>query len=194
MRHCILAHVPVLLLFAAAVVLLGGAASRARADDTPEVTLVVVQDESSMERLIETNLTTAHKLTVSEKFVTPDDLYLQVPMKGDPMPAYHFTIDTQVANRDDTTHKIIERAVLVELNTTIKVPAEHRAAVLEVLNNLNRGKIFASVYIDTDGEIIFGWNLNVMAEGIPVEYVYDAVAREDKLWRGAYADIEKALQ
>ncbi len=189
MQHRSFVIVLAVFLLAFFTVLLRVSDARASGDN-----LVVVQDESSMERLIENNLATVHNLTVNEKFATADDLYLQVPMKGDPMPAYHFTIDTQVANRDDTTHLVTERAVLVELNTGIKVPAEHRAAVLEVLNNLNRGKIFASAYIDTDTEIVFGWNLNVMADGLPIEYVFDAVAREDKLWRGSYADVMKALE
>jgi hypothetical protein len=168
-------------------------AAAARADDVGD-RLVVVQDESSMERIIERNLIEKHKLTVNEKFAKPDDLYLVVPMKGDPMPPYHFTIDTQVANKDDNTGRITERAVLVELNTEIKVPEDKWVAVMRLLNNLNRGKIFASAYVDSDGEIILGWNLNVMSDGLPVEYVYDAVAREDKLWREIYADIKAALQ
>ena len=189
MRQRIIASLLAVSLLSFFAVLLVGVTDARAADNV----LVVTQDESSMERVIEGNLTTVHKLTVNEKFATTDDLYLVLPMTGDPMPAYHINIDTQAANREDATHQIIERAILVQLCTSVKVAPEHRAAVLEVLNDLNRKKIFSAAYIDTDGEIIIGWNLNVMADGLPIEYVYDVVARLDKLWKSNYADVAKAL-
>lgn len=181
---------PLFLLTTYAVLLVGLAPAARAADDM----LVVTQDESSMERVIESNLKTVHNLTINEKFATADDLYLDVPMKGDPSPAYRFMIDTQPANRDDKTHQVIERTILVNLNSNVKVPAGNRAAVLDILNDYNRKKIFACAYIDTDGEIILGWDLNVLSQGLPVENVYDIIAREDKIWRGMYPEVAKAIQ
>jgi len=175
-------------LTASFMLLLGSGAGFA-ADDR----LTVTQDESAMERTIESYLTTVHKLTITEKTEAGDDLTLNVPFKGDPMPSFRIVIDTQAANRDKDTNQILERTILTNLYTTIKVPQERRAAVLEVLNDFNRKKIFACAYIDTDGEIVCGWNLNVLEVGLPTEYVYDAVVRVQKIWTEAYPDVSKAL-
>jgi len=169
------------------------AGSTVRADDDR---LVVVQDESSMERVIEANLKEKHQLTVNEKFAKPDDLYLDLPMKGDAvsgMPAFRIMIDTQPSNNNDNG-QVMERGVLIQLFTGIKVPADKWEPVMRVINNFNRGKIFSSTYIDQDTEIVLNWQLNVLAEGLPTENVYDCVAREDKLWRELYPDVMAALK
>lgn len=155
--------------------------------------LVVTQDENSMERVIENYLVTTHKLVINEKGADNDDLYLELPMKGDPMPAYRISIDSQPLNRDKETDKVIERGVLINLLTTIKVPKERRAAVLEVINDFNRKKAFASIYIDTDGEIVCCWILNVLSDGLPTENVYDAVARVQNIWKVVYPEVAKVL-
>ena len=154
--------------------------------------LVLTQDESSMERVIEAYLKTAHDMVVTEK-QDKDDLILKLPMKGDPMPGFTISIDTQHLNADDAK-KVIERGVLFELTTTITVPQERRSAVLEVLNDVNRRKAFCTVYIDSDGEVVLSWILNVMSDGLDPEYVFDVVARIDKLWRGMFPDVAKALE
>jgi hypothetical protein len=155
--------------------------------------LVVTQDESSMERVIEAYLKAEHKLTINEKFIAQDDLVLELPMKGDPMPKYRISIDTQSLNKDDNG-KIIERGIRIQTFTGIIVPADKKDAVLRVINDLNRRKVFSAVYIDTDGEIILDWTLNVMAQGLATEYVYDALAREDKLWRELWPLVSPQLQ
>jgi len=178
-----------LLLIAAAAILGPAAATPARAQDDQ---LVVVQDESSMERTIERFLKASHQLVINEKR-DGDDLWLELPMKSDPMPGYRITIDTQSLNKDKAG-RILERGVRVQALTGIKVPEERRAAVLRVLNDFNRDKVFAAVYIDNDEEIILDWTLNVMAPGLATEYVYDAIVREDKLWRDLYPLITAALR
>jgi len=156
--------------------------------------LTVVQDESSMEQLIARFLRANHNLTVNEKDPTGNDLWLELPMNGDPVPPYKILVDTQVLNRDGTTKLVIERGVLVELHTGVKVPDARRVALLNLINAKNQQKVFCSAYVDTGGEIIFGWVLNVMSSGLATEYVYDAIAREDKLWRGAYPEVAEALK
>ena len=178
-----------LFLIAAAAILGPAAASTGHAQDDQ---LVVVQDESSMERTIERYLKASHQLAINEKR-DGDDLWLELPMKGDPMPGYRITIDTQSLNKDKAG-RILERGVRVQALTGIKVPEERRAAVLRVLNDFNRDKVFAAVYIDNDEEIILDWTLNVMAPGLATEYVYDAIVREDKLWRDLYPLITAALR
>jgi hypothetical protein len=155
--------------------------------------LTVTQDESSMERIIEQNLKEAHQLVVNEKMLSADDLMLQLPFKGDPMPAYRYDIDTQALNKDDDG-KVTERGVRIQLFTTIKVAADKWPAVLSLINDFNRRKVFSAAYIDSDGEIILDWTLNVMAQGLATEYVFDVVAREDKLWHEMWPDVSKALQ
>jgi hypothetical protein len=176
-----------LIMVAAAFGPWGAATARAQDDK-----LTVVQDENSMERTIERYLKANHKLTVNEK-LNGDDLWLELPMKGDPMPAYRVLIDTQPMNKDDAG-RVIERGVRIQLLTGIKVTADRRVAVLEVLNNFNRGKVFAAVYVDTDGEVMLDWTLNVLAPGLDAEYVYDVLARENKLWRELYPLVSAALQ
>ena len=164
----------------------------ARAARAQDDTLTVVQDESSMERRIEQFLKTRHQLTVNEKF-NGDDLWLELPFKGDPMPKYRVLIDTQPLNKDDNG-RVTERGIRVQLLTGIKVPAVRWAAMLQVINDFNRKKVFSAAYIDTDGEVILDWTLNVMAQGLDVEYTYDMLAREDKLWRELYPLVSATLQ
>lgn len=150
--------------------------------------LTVAQDESSQEKIIARNLTTIHTLIVDEKTSKddPNDLYLELPFKGDPMPKSRMTIDTQVLNRATDSSKVIERGVLFNLYTDVIVPADKRAAVMEKINDVNRRKAFSSIYIDTDGEIICSWILNILSDGLPVEYVFDVVARLQNIWKVAY--------
>jgi Putative bacterial sensory transduction regulator len=178
-----------LLLFSAAALLGPAGATRMRAQDNR---LVVVQDESSMEQTIERYLKANHQLIINEKR-DGDDLWLDLPMKGDPMPAYHITIDTQSLNKD-AAGKILERGVRIQALTGVKVPEARRGAVLRVLNDFNRDKVFAAVYVDNDDELMLDWTLNVMADGLATEYVYDAVSREEKLWRELYPLVMAALR
>jgi hypothetical protein len=163
--------------------------------DAGDARLVVVQDESSMERIIERYLIDKHQLTVQEKVSKDDkdDLYLDLPFKAGMTPKFRMSIDTQVLNRDDKTNKVIERGILINLYSGIMVPPQRRAAVLEVINHCNKQKAFASVYIDDDGEIICCWILNVLDDGLHPEYVFDVVARLDKIWRGLYPEVKKEM-
>lgn len=164
----------------------------ARAARAQDGTLTVVQDESSMERRIEQFLKTQHQLTVNEK-VNGDDLWLELPFKGDPMPKYRILIDTQPLNKEDNG-RVTERGIRVQLLTGIKVPSVRWAAMLQVINDFNRKKVFSAAYIDTDGEVILDWTLNVMAQGLDEEYTYDVLAREEKLWRELYPLVSATLQ
>lgn len=179
-------------LIALAVLLGSAAAGTARAQD--DTRLVVVQDESSTELRIEANLKTAHHMVVSEKR-NGDDLWLDLPMKGPPMPGYHIVIDTQALNKGNGG-AITERGIRIQLETGIKVSdPRHRAAVLEVINDMNRGKVFCSAYIDADTEVTLDWTLNILdPAGLDVEYVYDIVARETKLWGELYPQVAAAMQ
>ena len=164
--------------------------TRARADDDM---LVVTQDESSMERVIEANLKTKHDLKITEKFDKADDLWLELPFTADPMPKYRYAVDTQSLNKKDDG-EIVERGVRVQLFTSVKIAADRQPEVLRIINDFNRRKVFSAMYIDTDGEIVLDWTLNVMAQGMHVEYVYDVIAREDKLWRELYPQLPADLR
>ena len=59
----------------------------------------------------------------------------------------------------------------MNLYTGVIVPTNQRAAVWSV-NDYNRRKAFCSVYIDTDGEIICSWIINVLSEGLPTEATF----------------------
>lgn len=157
--------------------------------------LSVVQDESSMERIIKAYLVDTHKLVVDEKTSKDDanDMYLELPFKGDPMPKFRMTVDSQPLNRDKDSNKVIERGVLLNLYTNIKVPDGKRIGALGVINDYNRRKAFCSVYIDSDGEVICSWILNVLEQGLATEYVYDAVARLQNIWKAVYPDLKAEL-
>ena len=120
-----------------------------------------------------------------------DDLALELPYSGDPMPAYKVTINNQPLNHDKDTNAVIERGVLIHLGTTVHVAGENRTKVLEAMNDWNRRKVFSQVYIDTDGEVVFDWTLNVLKPGLPTECVYDAVV-VGKLWKDFYPELTKA--
>ena len=154
--------------------------------------LVVTQDESSMERVIEANLKDAHQLIINEK-LNGDDLWLELPFKGDPMPAYKTDIDTQPLNKTDDG-RVTERGVRIQLFTTIKVPGDKQAELLRVINDFNRRKVMSATYIDDSGEIVLDWTLNVMAQGLATEYVFDVIARQDKLWRELWPLVSAALR
>jgi hypothetical protein len=159
--------------------------------------LTVVQDEGSMERVIERYLKDKHQLIIEEKTSTsdPEDLYLELPFKGDPMPKFRMTIDSQSLNRNQDTGRIIERGVLLNLYTDVRVPADKRGAALVVINDFNRRKAFCSAYVDTDGEVVCSWILNVLPDvGLPTEAVYDAVARVQNIWKAIYPDLANAIK
>jgi len=167
------------------------AAAVARAQDDR---LVVVQDESSMERTIESYLKSKHQLVINEKFPAPEDLVLVLPFSAkDNIPKFRIEIDTQALNKADNG-VVTERGVRITLFTGIKAPAEKRAAVLAAINDFNRRKVFSATYLDTDGEVILDWTLNVMAQGLPTEYVYDVLARQNKLWGEFYPELTAAMQ
>jgi hypothetical protein len=146
-----------------------------------------------MQRVIEQNLTRVHHLTVNEQYTAQHHLWLDLPSPGDPMPAYRKAVDTQWLKQDDAG-KVTEQGVRVLLYTSVKVPAEKQPALLRIVNDFNRGKVFSSAYLDTDGEIAFDWTLEVGAEGLPLEYVYDVLAREDTLWHELWPAVSAALQ
>ncbi len=37
------------------------------------------------------------------------------------------------------------------------------------------------------------WTLNVLSDGLPTEYVFDVLAREDKLWQELYPLLSPLL-
>lgn len=181
-----------LFLLAASVLLCAAMCGPARAADDR---LTVVQDESSMEKIIESYLTTTHKLTITEK-TSPDDkddLYLDIAFQGDPMPKFRMAIDTQVLNRDKDSNKVIERGVGIILYTDVHVPSDKKGKILDLVNDFNRRKCFSSIYVDTDGEIICYWTLNVLDAGLPTEYVHDAIDRVQNLWKALYPIVAPEL-
>jgi hypothetical protein len=167
-----------------------GPTARALADNE---NLVVTQDESSMERVIEQYLKDAHDLKCTEKFEDDDDLWLDYPITGTPMPAYTIAIDTQSVNTGKDG-KVAERAVRLNVYTAVKVPDEKRAAVFEVFNDFVRKQCFCAPYVDTDGEIVLDWTLNVMAQGLPADYVHDAMVRLSNLWEHMWPPVSEALK
>ncbi len=179
-----------LVVMLAAWVLLAAAAIGGWCEDTR---LTVVQDESSMERTIESYLKAKHQLVINEKTAPGDDLYLELPFRGDPMPKFRMTIDTQPLNTDTDSKQVIERGILINLYTDVRIRKEDTATAQEAINEWNRKKAFASVYIDTDGEVICCWILNVLPEGLPTEYVYDTVARLQSIWKGLYPLLTEAI-
>jgi len=171
-------------------IVLVAAAIGARCDDDR---LTVVQDESSMERIIESYLKSAHQLVIEEKTETDDDLYLELPFTGDPMPRFRITIDTQSLNRDKDTNQVIERGILINLFTDVRIRTEDMAQAQAAINEENRKKAFSSIFVDADGEVICCWVLNVLPEGLPTEYVYDAVYRVQNNWTDLYPKLMQAI-
>ncbi len=187
---------PLAFLFVAGLMIAAvSAGAQAPTSDSAGSRLTVAQDESSQEKIIERNLVDVHKMIVDEKTNGDDknDMYLELPFKGGPMPKFKMTIDTQSLNTDKDSGKIIERGVLLNLYTGVNVPAEKRAAVLEKINDVNRRKAFSSIYIDSDGEIVCCWILNILSDGLPVEYVYDMTARIQNIWSVLYPMIAPDL-
>jgi len=181
-----------ILLIAAAASLGIGSAARAPAS---EEKLTVAQDESSQELVLERYLTDKHNLVFTEGHINndPKDLYLNLAMKGDPMPAYRVTIDTQVLHQDKTG-RITQRGVRIQAYTGIKVTDAQRPAVTRVINDFNRDRVFAACYVDTDGEVMLDWTLNILESGLDPEYVFDVLGREDKLWKELYPRVTKAME
>lgn len=155
--------------------------------------LTVVQDESSMERAIEAYLESEHKLIVHERMFDGDDLALVLPYEGDPMPDFWVSVDSQPLNRDEDSGKVTERGLVLNVYTSVLVPEEKFEPAIRVINDLNRRKVFASVYIDTDGEIVLSWTLNVLEQGLATEYVYDAIVRMVENWATLYKELSQAL-
>lgn len=157
--------------------------------------LVVTQDESSMEKVIESYLRDNYKLVMNEKYNDEQktDMYLEVPYNAGAWPAFTVDIDTDGISKDKTG-TITERGVLLFLHTAVTVPADKRAAVSQVLEDYNRKKIFCSAYVDQNGEIRLDWVLGVLPQGLPTEYVNDALTRLCSLWTGMYADVAAAMQ
>ena len=154
--------------------------------------LTVTQDENSMERIISRYLQDSYKVSVEEKKLADGDLALLVLMDGKGGPDFNVVVDTQACAKDDAG-KVTERAVTVQVFTGGKVPEGKRAAVFEALNKFLAGMWFASIYIDDDGEIACQWCVNVMKEGLPTEYVADAVIRVADSWRKFRPQAEAAL-
>jgi Putative bacterial sensory transduction regulator len=130
-------------------------------------------------------------MSVTEKHFKADDLYLEMVMKGNPMPQYKYLIDTQVLNNEGD--KIIERGIRLQLFTQVKVSAAERDPVIRIIDDFNRRKVFSAAYIDTDGEIVVDWTLNILPCGLDMEYVWDALVREDKLWHELYSELAPTL-
>jgi hypothetical protein len=148
-----------------------------------------------MEKVIESYLKAKHDLVVDEKFQgdNNDDLYLDIPFKAENgVPKFEFFVDTQPTNHDDHD-KVLERGVLLSLETGVTVPDDKRAEVLELLNTWNRTKNFSSTYLNKDGEIVCDWCLNVMKEGLATEYVFDGIVRVQNNWRKLWPEVSKTL-
>jgi len=179
-----------LILFIATAASLGiWSAPRALASDER---LTVAQDESSQELIIERYLKSSYGLVTAEQR-KEDDLWLNMAMKGDPMPSYRIVIDTQPLNKDKSG-RITERGVRFQAFTGVKVTEAQRPAVTKVINDFNRDKVFSAVYVDTDGEIVLDWTLNILEPGLDLAYVYDVLMREDKLWRELYPRVTKVTE
>jgi len=154
--------------------------------------LTVVQDESSMERVIEGYLKANCKEEVQEKQAAEGDLALVVKMKGEGGPDFSVLVDTQASNRDSAGN-VLERFVTVQVFTGVEVPEERRAAVFEALNKFQADSWYASIYIDEDKELSCQWCVNVMKQGMHTEYVADAIIRVAETWRKFRPQAEKAL-
>jgi len=172
----------------AVLAICGGGVGRA----APTI-LTPTPDESSMERVIEQYLKDAHQLTAREEVLEDNDLVLTYKMEGDAVPDFTITVDTQAVNKaDDGT--VRERAVTALVYTGVKVPDAKAAAVLEVMSGFARDNWFFSGYIDEDREVAVQWNVNVMAQGLDAEYVFDMLARLYKTWEKLSPLVAAALQ
>jgi hypothetical protein len=183
-RHGYVAIVGVFLLLAAAV---GGWC----ADNQ----LTVTQDESSMEQAMGRYLKNAHGMTIEEKLYNgdPNDIYLMFYYQGPGLPNARMEIDTQSLNNDPDTKRVLERGMVINLFTGVTVPAGRMDQANAAINQWNRDKTFSSIYIDSDGEVICCWMLNVMKEGLATEYVYDAVVRVQNTWKNLHPVLKAAI-
>ncbi|MBU0609720.1 MAG: YbjN domain-containing protein [Armatimonadetes bacterium] len=146
-----------------------------------------------MERVIKQYLKDAHQLTAQEEVLEDNDLVLLYKFTGGAIPGFTITVDTQAVNEDDDG-TVRERAVTAQIFTGVKVPDEKTAAVLEVMSRFARDSWFFSGYIDEDSEVALQWNVNVMAQGLHTEYVYDMLARLCKTWEKLSPLLATALQ
>ena len=178
----------VAILLAMTLAAMGAAAPEPSGNDRLRVT----QDEASMERVIESYLTSVYKVDVQEKTAQAGDLVLLVKMEGKGGPDFAVVVDTQCTNRDGDG-QVVERTVSVQIYTGVKVPGGKRAAVLEAVNKFQAGSWYASIYLDEDDEISCQWCVNVMKEGLPTDYVADAIVRVAESWRKFRPLAEQAL-
>lgn len=154
--------------------------------------LVVVQDESSMERTVEAYLKAHYDAEVTEKTIGEGDLALVVKMDGKGGPDFNIVVDTQASNKkDDGT--VLERVVSVQVYSGVAVPDGRRAAMLEAINKFQAGMWFASIYLDEDKELSCQWCLNVMKQPVPTEYAADAILRLADAWRKFRVRAEEVL-
>ena len=120
-------------------------------------------------------------------------MWLSMSMKGEPMPSYRITIDTQPLNKDKSG-RVLERGIRIQAMTGIHVTDAQRPAVDRVINDFNRDKVFAASYVDSDGEVMMDWTLNILEAGLDTSYVYDVLTREDRLWRELYPRVVDAMK
>lgn len=155
--------------------------------------LTVTQDERAMEQTISTYLTGSKEQTVTERTLEGDDLILIIPVETQAYGHYELMIDTSASNRD-AKEKVTERLVTLQLLTHLRIPAEQRARVLEAINAFVRDNWYGTAFIDKDNDLIIQWSVNVMKEGLSVEYVYDGLVRLEGVWQhNLSAEVKKIL-
>jgi len=164
--------------------------SGVRADDDR---LTVTQDESSMEATIARYLKARYDVDADVKQLAEGDQALAVNVSAKDAPDVRVVVDTQSSARTPDGSTITERTVTMMVYTGVKVPAAKRCAVLEAINHLVAGNWFSAAYLDEDDEVTLQWSVNVMKEGLPTDYVADAVIRTAQNWRKLKPEVEAAL-
>lgn len=159
------------------------------------VMLQVTQTEGDMEKAIAKFMKDAHGL---EFEAVPDEdgkggLTLVIPMDSDKVPDFNSFIKSLPYQQDDKG-TITQRAIVIGFVTGMKVPDARRAAVLELMNTLNDGQDFTHLYIDKDNEVAFRWMFVVTPEGLPAEYIFNALAYMMPAWEAAQPQLAKAMQ
>lgn len=154
--------------------------------------LYVVQDESSLEHQIGDYLR-SKGLKVLYRSASPngngngatatDDGLLLLFSLGNKMPDFSVLIDTQPSASDPKRPGVAtERAVTIRLYTGTYVRPAQRNEALDLLCARHR-RVWAGTYwVDTDGELVCSWVLNITSAGLPVENVVDAVVRIVSNW------------
>lgn len=159
------------------------------------VMLQVTQKEGEMEQAIGKYMKDAHNLDFE---LVPDEdgtggLTLIMAMESDKVPDFGSYIKSAAYQQDDQG-LVTERAVVVGLITQMKVAADKRPAVLEVMNRLNDELDFLHLYIDRHDEVSLRWMFVVTAEGLPAVSLYSALANMLPAWEEAQPQLAKALQ